>query len=116
MVLLVLARSAAHWLYDTRRTARETKMTHDFVVQKTFLIVGRSLRWHRRNANGSCYARFLPQKLPKTVLLRTAAHDFLPFLRVTHKIFFPIRAGVPQQRCATLKQINKNNLPSYSQA
>ena len=61
------------------------------------------LRWRRRNANRSCYARFLPRKLPKTVLLRTAAHDFLPNLRVTHKIFFPVRAGPPQQRCATLR-------------
>ena len=46
------------------------------------------LRWHRRNMNGSCYARFSPQKFLKTVLLRTAAHDFFPNLRVTHKIFF----------------------------
>ena len=41
----------------------------------------------------SCHARFLlsriSKKSPKTVWLRTAAHDFLPFLRVTHKIFFP---------------------------
>ena len=54
-----------------------------------------NLRWHRRNTNGSCYARFLPQKLPKTVLLRTAAHDFLPNVRVTHQIFFPLEQGPP---------------------
>ena len=30
----------------------------------------------------------LSQKLPKTVLLRTTAHDFLPNLPVTYKIFF----------------------------
>ena len=47
------------------------------------------LRWHRRNTNGSCYARILPRKLPKTILLHTTAHAFLPNLRGTHKIFFP---------------------------
>ena len=52
--------------------------------------------------NRSCYARFLSRKSPKTVLLRTAAHDFLPNLRVTHKFFFPFEQG-PQQRCATLR-------------
>ena len=36
-------------------------------------------------------------------MLRTAAHDFLPNLRVTRKIFFLVGAGVPQQRCATLR-------------
>ena len=55
--------------------------------------LGAILRWHRHNANGSCYARFLPQKLPKTVLLRTAAHDFSPNLRVTRKNFFPFEQG-----------------------
>jgi len=53
----------------------------------------KTLRWHRRNANGSCYPRFLPRKLPKTVLRRTAAHDFLPNLHVTHNIFFQFEQG-----------------------
>ena len=57
------------------------------------------LRWHRRNANSSCYAQFLPLKLPKTVLLRTAAHDFLPNLRVTHNIFFPLKQGPATALC-----------------
>ena len=57
------------------------------------------LRWHRRNANGSYYARFLPQKLPKTVLLRTI---FLTNLRVTHKIFFQNEQGPSMFCCATL--------------
>ena len=75
------------------------------------LRVSLILRWHRRNMNGSCYARFLPRKLPKTVLLRTAARDFMSNLRVTHKNLFPIRAGAPQQRCATLNSVSKKNSP-----
>ena len=51
------------------------------------------LRWHRRNANGSYYARFLPQKLPKTVLLRTAAHDFFNEFACYAQDLFPKRAG-----------------------
>ena len=53
----------------------------------------------QRNANGSCYAGFLPQKLPKTVLLRTAAHDFLPNLRVTHKIISRSSRGPATALC-----------------
>ena len=49
--------------------------------------------------NGSCYARFLPRKLPQTVLLRTAAHDFLPNLRVTHKIFSRSSRGPAAALC-----------------
>ena len=46
------------------------------------------------------------QKSPKTVLLRNAAHDFLPNSRVTHKIFFLLNIiwdynrNIPAPRCA----------------
>ena len=64
----------------------QTLLGNQGVLDSLVHILLLCLRWHRHNANGSCYARFLPRKLPKTVLLRTAAHDFLPNLRVTHKI------------------------------
>ena len=72
------------------------------------------LRWHRRNANGSCYAQFLPRKLPKTVLLRTAAHDFLPNLRVTHNIFFPFEQGPATALChLNSMDANKESLLNF---
>ena len=52
--------------------------------------------------SGSCHARFLPRKLPQTVLLRTAAHDFFAEFACYAQDFFPVRAGAPQQRCAAL--------------
>ena len=68
--------------------------------QEIFLAPERvQLRWHMPNTNGSCYARFLLRKLPNTVLLRTAAHDFLPNLRVTHEIFFPLEQGPATALC-----------------
>ena len=58
-----------------------------------------TFRWRRRNASGSCCARFLLRKLLKTVLLRTAAHDFLPNKRVTPKIFSKTSRGSATALC-----------------
>ena len=82
------------------------------------------LKWHRRNTNRSCYARFLLSRNSKNhqkrfcyaplrttfcrfCVLRTAAHDFLPILRVTHKIFFPYEQG-PATALCHLKMMNLN--------
>ena len=43
------------------------------------------LRWHRRTVHVMHNSK--QRKLPKTVLLRTVSHDFLPNLYATHKIF-----------------------------
>ena len=74
----------------TKKSRKECapNLAHDLFFAFRFPFCA-TLRRHRRTANGSYYARFLPQKLPKTVLLRTAAHNLLPNLRVSHKIFFP---------------------------
>ena len=74
-----------------RKNRSGKRLTQKRTAQERIYPIGYAVinRWHRRIMNGSCYARFLPRKLLKTVLLRTAAHDFLPNLRVMHMIFFP---------------------------
>ena len=60
------------------------------------------LLWYaalKRNTNGSCYARFLPRKLLKTVLLRTAAHDFFAEFACYAQKKFPFEQGPATAQC-----------------
>ena len=88
--------------------------THTFLCLNSARSV---LRWHRRTVHVTHNSKH--RNLPKTVLLRTISHDFLPNLCVAHKIFSlrgrgPVTALCHLKMCSIIIPFSYFDIETYT--